>query len=102
MFQLVPPGTNFDFLGKTKICVALSTVAVLGGLALFLATPEVEKLGIDSRASLLARACDALLRDPERALPQRAVIVHGFADATGVIRRNAGAEPATAQSAELD
>ncbi len=45
---------------------------------------ELERLGIDSRASLLARACDALLRDPERALPQRAVIVHGFADATGV------------------
>ena len=38
---------NFDFLGKTKLCVTLSTLAVVGGLVLFLSTPEGEKLGID-------------------------------------------------------
>ena len=45
---------------------------------------RLEQLGLDSRASLLGRAADALRREPERALPQRAVLVHGFADATGV------------------
>lgn len=45
---------------------------------------ELEALGIDSRASLLSRAYEALRRAPARALPQRAVLVHGFADATGV------------------
>ena len=36
------------------------------------------------RALLLGAAREALLRDPEAALPARAVIVHGFADATGL------------------
>ncbi len=45
---------------------------------------ELEKLGIDTRTSCLRRAREALQRDPARALPQRAVWVHGFADATGV------------------
>ncbi len=44
----------------------------------------LDGLGLDSRASVLARACDALRRDPEGTLPRRAVVVHGFADATGV------------------
>lgn len=47
-------------------------------------TKQLERLGIDSRASLLARAADALSRDAARTLPRRAVFVHGFADATGV------------------
>jgi hypothetical protein len=40
--------------------------------------------GVGHRATLLAKARDALLRDPERALPARRVFVHGFAEATGL------------------
>jgi hypothetical protein len=35
-------------------------------------------------AQLLQQATDLLRTDPERALPTRAVLIHGFADATGV------------------
>ncbi len=40
--------------------------------------------GVGHRALLLCAARDALLRDPDAALPARAVLVHGFADATGL------------------
>jgi RecB family exonuclease len=45
---------------------------------------ELERLGLGRRGVRLARAADALRRDPDSALPARAVLVHGFADATGV------------------
>jgi hypothetical protein len=41
--------------------------------------------GVGHRATLLAKARDALLRDPEQALPARRVFVHGFAEATGLL-----------------
>ena len=44
----------------------------------------VERLRIGVPAAVLREAADALRRDPEEALPCRAVLVHGFADATGV------------------
>jgi RecB family exonuclease len=44
---------------------------------------ELERLGVGRIADLLRHATQALLSRPE-ALPARAVIVHGFADATGL------------------
>jgi hypothetical protein len=38
---------------------------------------------LGGRAELLRKAREAFERDPERALPARALVVHGFADATG-------------------
>lgn len=43
-----------------------------------------EEQGLDLGAHLLRRATDLLKRDPDRALPARAVLIHGFADATGM------------------
>ena len=31
-FELVPPGTKFDFIGKWKICAAISAVMIAIGL----------------------------------------------------------------------
>ena len=31
-FELVPPGTKFDFIGKWKICAAISAVVITIGL----------------------------------------------------------------------
>jgi len=39
---------------------------------------------LDLTSDLLRRATELLRADPERALPSRAVLIHGFADATGV------------------
>lgn len=44
---------------------------------------ELERLGVGRVADLLRRATQVLLSEPE-ALPARAVIVHGFSDATGL------------------
>jgi len=33
MLQLIPPGTNIDFLGKAKVCIAISLVVMFIGLA---------------------------------------------------------------------
>ena len=33
MLQLVPPGLNIDFLGKAKVCITISAVVILIGLA---------------------------------------------------------------------
>jgi SecD/SecF fusion protein len=38
---------KFDFLGKSKIAAALSTVLILGGLGLFFSMPAKDKYGID-------------------------------------------------------
>ena len=40
--------------------------------------------GLDLAGDLLRRAARRIADDPDRALPARAVLVHGFADATGV------------------
>ena len=45
---------------------------------------EMEVLGAGRSSTLLRRAADLVLEDPERARPARAVLVHGFAEATGV------------------
>jgi hypothetical protein len=45
---------------------------------------EMQRGGIGHRALLLRAAREALAADPEAALPSRAVLVHGFADATGL------------------
>jgi hypothetical protein len=42
------------------------------------------ELGLGRVADLLRRATDRLEADPEAALPSRAVLIHGFADATGL------------------
>jgi RecB family exonuclease len=42
------------------------------------------ELGIGGTAILLERARERLERDPEKVLPARAVLIHGFADATGI------------------
>ena len=39
---------------------------------------------LDLTSDLLRRATELLRADPERALPSRAVLIHGFADATGM------------------
>jgi hypothetical protein len=56
---------------------ALARIAAAIGV-----TFEAGELELPS--DLLRRAADLLKADPERALPARAVLVHGFADATGV------------------
>lgn len=43
-----------------------------------------EALGVGRSSTLLALAAEKVAADPRRALPSRAVLVHGFADATGV------------------
>jgi hypothetical protein len=45
---------------------------------------ELAALGLAVDADLYASAADCLSIDPERALPAAAVLIHGFADATGV------------------
>ncbi len=45
---------------------------------------ELEALGAGRSSTLLRRAADLVLEDAERALPARAVIIHGFAEATGI------------------
>ena len=42
-------------------------------------------LGLARRSTLLRRATEILEADPARALPSRAVLVHGFADAIGLV-----------------
>src|SRR5208337_1226319 len=45
--EVVPPGTNIDFIGKWKICVVISTAVIL--ISLIAALPQVRgiKLGLD-------------------------------------------------------
>jgi RecB family exonuclease len=45
---------------------------------------DLRRRGLGTLSSLLRRASDLLEIDPEAVLPSRAVLVHGFADATGV------------------
>jgi len=44
---------------------------------------EIERLALADSSAVLARACAALRRDPDAALPARTVLIHGFAEATG-------------------
>src|SRR6516165_7908179 len=45
--EVVPPGTNIDFIGKWRICVAISTAIIV--ISLVAALPQVRgvKLGLD-------------------------------------------------------
>lgn len=45
---------------------------------------DLRRRGLGTLSSLLRRASDLLEADPEAVLPARAVLIHGFADATGV------------------
>jgi superfamily I DNA/RNA helicase len=45
---------------------------------------DLRRRGLGTLSALLRRASDLLEADPEAVLPARAVLVHGFADATGV------------------
>jgi len=58
---------------------ALALVRVAAAVA-----AELARLGVATGGEVLVAAAELLQRDPERALPARAVLVHGFADATGV------------------
>jgi RecB family exonuclease len=42
-------------------------------------------LGLGRASTLLRKAADLLTTEPDRALPARAVLIHGFAEATGVV-----------------
>ena len=44
----------------------------------------MREIGLGRASTLLRRAAELLAGDPERVLPARAILVHGFADATGV------------------
>jgi hypothetical protein len=58
---------------------ALALVRVASAVALVLEAGDM-----DLASDLLRRASVLLRADPDRALPARAVLIHGFADATGV------------------
>lgn len=45
---------------------------------------DLRRRGLGTLSTLLRRATDLLEADPDAVLPSRAVLVHGFADATGV------------------
>jgi len=57
---------------QATLRVAAGTIAAL------------DELGIGHRSQLLERARVELERDPSAALPSRAVLIHGFAEATGL------------------
>jgi hypothetical protein len=44
----------------------------------------LEEAGLEHRSGLFRRAREAVQSDPSAVLPARAVLIHGFADATGV------------------
>jgi hypothetical protein len=44
----------------------------------------MREIGLGRVSTLLRRAIELLAADPERALPSRAILIHGFSDATGV------------------
>jgi RecB family exonuclease len=58
---------------------AAALARIAGGIGVAFEAGELEL-----PSDLLRRAADLLKADPERALPARAVLVHGFADATGL------------------
>jgi len=63
--------------GLQRRALALARVAVQA-----LAAIDAGRVG--HRSALFRRARESLERDPEGALPARAVLIHGYADATGV------------------
>ncbi len=46
---------NFDFLGKTKVALTVSSLLIVAGLALFLTTPDEQKLGTDFTGGIEAQ-----------------------------------------------
>jgi hypothetical protein len=71
-------GTGLSGASRAEIERARALVRVAARSELLL-----DALGLGHRAALLRRAALLVEADPERALPARAVLVHGFADATG-------------------
>ena len=62
-----------------QVARARALVRVAAGLA-----AEVEAFGVRRTSTLFRRASELLAAAPERALPARALLVHGFADAPGI------------------
>jgi hypothetical protein len=81
-FDAASPEPLHDLLaeegGGATVARAKALVNVATGVLARLATEE-----IGHRSLLLEAAADALEKDPERALPMRAVWIHGFAEVTG-------------------
>jgi len=67
-----PAGKDEVERARALIRVAARTDAVM------------REIGLGRVSTLLRRAVELLATDPERALPSRALLIHGFADATGV------------------
>ena len=59
---------------------ARAVVRIAGQIA-----AAIESGHLGHRSQLYRLACEAVLRDPEAALPSRAILIHGFADATGAV-----------------
>ena len=73
-------GEHLEVEGKgAEQARAAALVRVASGVALVLEAGD-----LDLASDLLRRATDLVRADPDRALPTRAVLIHGFADATGV------------------
>jgi len=66
-------------VGGATVERAIAIVRVAAGLR-----PALAELGLVTAVELTASAARCLAADAERALPASAVLVHGFADATGV------------------
>ncbi|HSM14487.1 MAG TPA: PD-(D/E)XK nuclease family protein, partial [Thermoanaerobaculia bacterium] len=76
-----------ELLEQEKPSVGSGVVARAAALARVAAAARraLDELGLAPDGDLLARATACLATDPARALPSAAVLVHGFADATGVV-----------------
>lgn len=72
--ELAPAGEEDAALARARAIVRVAAAV----------HAEYEELDAGRSSTLLRRAADLVLEDPERALPARAVIVHGFAEATGI------------------
>ncbi|MGH0028145.1 MAG: PD-(D/E)XK nuclease family protein [Myxococcota bacterium] len=70
-------------IGRDAARRARALVRVAARVAARLAAPGAPGDGPGHRSQWMVRAREALLRDPDR-LPQRALFLYGFADATGV------------------
>ena len=74
---LATDGPHVATRAEVERARALVRVAARTELAL-------RELGLGRLSTLLRRAAERIEADPEAALPARAVLIHGFADATGV------------------
>jgi preprotein translocase subunit SecF len=88
-FELIPPGTHFDFIGKWKLALALSGLVILAGLVAFFVRGP--RFGID-----FAGGTEMLVRFAEGAEVgeggiREVVVGAGVADAAVVRFRESGA-----------